>query len=589
MSTSTWQRVARTEDVRGPGPHVASAGDEDLVLVRTASGLRAYEGRCPHRGALLGEGELEGGALVCRNHRWRFDLETGERQGGPGCLAACPTKEEDGHVLVDVSALVARRQVQKPTARRFEDLPGPPRLPFFGNAPALDVEKIHLQLERWAEIYGTPYAIGLGPKPAVVFTDMDDMLPTLRDRPETWRRGSNLAPVFQELGMDGVFSAEGQAWRPLRRLSMEALSHRHLRGFYPTLATVAERLVARWSRAADEGTVLDLAEELKRFTVDVTTSLVFGYDIDTLSKDGDVIQEKLGLILPVVNERLFTTLPLWRFLPTPRDREVTRTMRELRDWLQGLVAPARERLAKDPDRAAKPPNFLEAMLVARDDDGKPFDDDVIFANAMTMLLAGEDTTAYTLAWCVHHLLESPRDTGALRAEIDEVMGGARVPVDLESVNRLAFAGAVANEAMRLRPVAPLLVLEAITDAAIGDIAMPKGTLAMCLLRPAAKDEANFAEPDAFLPARWLPDAGIAPHDAGAHQPFGSGPRICPGRTLALLEMKLVLATIYQSFEIERVGPRTAVRERFAFTMNPVGLEVRVRRRAIVPRVRRAAS
>src|SRR5690606_4806723 len=145
--------------------------------------------------------------------------------------------------------------------------------------------------EEWARRYGAPYRFALGPKQVVVLSEMSDMMPVLRERPETFRRGSNLAPVFRELGVSGVFSAEGAAWRPQRRLSMEALSHRHLRGFYPTLASVAERLRARWVRAAERGDVLDIAEELKRFTVDVTTQLVFGYDIDTIGKDDDVIQE----------------------------------------------------------------------------------------------------------------------------------------------------------------------------------------------------------------------------------------------------------------------------------------------------------
>jgi len=91
--------------------------------------------------------------------------------------------------------------------------------------------------------------------------------------------------------------------------------------------------------------------------------------------------------------------------------------------------------------------------------------------------------------------------------------------------------------------------------------------------------ANFDRPDLFRPARWLEDrATSGPHEPSAHQPFGSGPRICPGRTLALLEMKMMLATIYQSFEVERVGSASDVREELSFTMTPVGLRIRLRPR-----------
>src|SRR2546423_13333987 len=117
-------RVARTDELRGDGPHAVSAGGVDLVLVRGRRGLRAFEGRCPHQGALLGEGELDGDMLECRNHRWRFDADTGARRGGPQCLAACPVVERAGEILVDTSGLV-RAGTRAPGRSTIRDLPSP--------------------------------------------------------------------------------------------------------------------------------------------------------------------------------------------------------------------------------------------------------------------------------------------------------------------------------------------------------------------------------------------------------------------------------------------------------------------------------
>jgi cytochrome P450 len=196
---------------------------------------------------------------------------------------------------------------------------------------------------------------------------------------------------------------------------------------------------------------------------------------------------------------------------------------------------------------------------------------------MTMLLGGEDTTAFTLAWAVHHLCQSPRSVARLRAEADAALGRSSVPGDIETANRLAYAGAVANEAMRLRPVAPLLFLESNVDTVVGDVLLPAGTPVVTLTRAPVRDPHNFADPDAFRPERWL---GLfeGPHEAQVHMPFGSGPRLCPGRTLALLEMKVVLAALYGTFEVERASPAEGVRERYAFTMSPEGLRVRLRPR-----------
>jgi cytochrome P450/nitrite reductase/ring-hydroxylating ferredoxin subunit len=574
-----WQRAARLEDLEGDGPHAVSAGGVDLVALRVSGALKVYDGRCPHQGALLGEGELEGHTLVCRNHRWKFDRATGQRVGGRQCLKACPAREKDGELLVDISALSGSAAAV--AKRSLRDLPGPRGIPLLGNALQIEPKRLHLQLEEWAAQYGTPYYLRLGPRSMMVIADPALAEPILRARPDTYRRVSLLEKVFAEMSLAGVFSAEGDEWRAQRRLAMEALSQRHLRGFYPMLHTVATRLVRRWEKAADAGTVLDLAEELKRFTVDVTTQLVFGHDLDTLGKDEgdeDAIQRHLEVFFPAFQQRLNAVVPYWRWFRLPVDYRIDRAIAAIRAWIGKRVAVARERLAADPARAEAPTNFLEAMLVAHDAEGRPFTDNVVYGNALTMLLAGEDTTAYTLAWAVHHLCDDERATGLLRAEAATVLGELAVPRDLEQAGLLPYATAVANESMRLRPVAPTHFYEPLRDVVVGDVAVPKGSSIVVLTRPPVLEAGRFEDPKAFVPERWIPGMRLGVHDAAAHIPFGSGPRICPGRSLAILEMRVVLTSLYRSFDVERVGKTSDVKEVTAFTMMPVGLRVRLRRR-----------
>jgi cytochrome P450 len=399
----------------------------------------------------------------------------------------------------------------------------------------------------------------------------------LRDRPETYRRASVVEPVFAEMGVAGVFSAEGIAWRPQRRLAVQALSQRQQREFYNSLRMIALRLAQRWQQLADAGELVDVVEEMKRFTVDVTTLFVFGHDVNTIEHGNDFIQKNLELIFPTFSRRLFALAPTWRWLRMPADRRVDRALAELRKWLSVRIGEARAHIAADPARAENPENFIESMLVARDADGQPFSDDVIFGNAMTMLLAGEDTTAFTLAWAIHHLCDTPHAVAQLRSEGDGVLDTDRLPADIDTALSLAYAGAVANEAMRLRPVAPIVFLENNQDVVIGAVAVPAGTWLGLLTRPPVLMDKHFASASEFRPERWLgePQPGKA-HDAGTHMPFGSGPRICPGRSLALLEMKLLLSMLYNAFDIERTS--ADVREAFAFTMTPIGLKVRLRPR-----------
>ena len=430
MKPNPFVRVANSSDLVGHGPFALSAAGVDVALVRASAGWRAFQGRCPHQGALLGEGEIEGDKLVCRNHRWRFSLDSGQRDGGPGCLASCPVVERDGAVFIDVSAL---KDPPRKTAatRSLDELPGPRPLPLVGNLHQIDPTKVHLVLEEWSQRYGPMYKFRLGPRQVVAISAPSLIDELLRSRPEVFRRSANMDAIISEIGIKGVFNAEGDAWRPQRKLAVAALAQRNLRHLYPSIRTVASRLKTRWERFAASGEPLDIVEELKRFTVDVTMLIAFGYDANTVEQDGDVIQSELEIIFPAVNRRLFALLPIWRIVRLPSDRRLDHALKTVRDWLSGLVDNARSALKADPDRAHKPSNFLEAMLVAVDDEGQPFSDDVIMSNLMTMLLAGEDTTAYTLAWAVHQLCDSPEWAAEVRREADEVACSEDVAEDLE--------------------------------------------------------------------------------------------------------------------------------------------------------------
>jgi cytochrome P450 len=457
------------------------------------------------------------------------------------------------------------------------ELPGPRGLPLIGPRAVLDLERLHATLEGWADEYGPVYGVRIGPQRYVVLSDPDLIQLALRDRPGTYRRMANLEPVFRELGIDGVFSAEGIDWRPLRRLTMEALSPAHLRAFYPALRMVAERLRRRWEAEAAAGAVVDLEEDFKRFTVDVTTLLALGHDLHTLEEEGDVLQRKLEHVFPGLTRRLFASVPLWRLVKLPAERRLEAAVREVFALLRELLAAARSRRAASPD--APPSTFLESMILARDDAGQPFTDGQILGNAVQILLAGEDTTALTLSWAVHETCDRPDVAARLSAEADAALGAASAPLDLETAGTLELAAAVAQETMRLRPVAPLVFLEPNHPTTLGDLELEVGQRLCLLMRPPAVSAAHFGDPRAFRPERWLEPGSHGAHDPGAHMPFGSGPRLCPGRSLALLEMRVALATLFHAFEVERIGPRDQVGERFAFTMAPRGLRVRLHRRA----------
>lgn len=173
--------------------------------------------------------------------------------------------------------------------RTVADLPCPQGLPFLGNLFQMAPARLHLTLEQWAKRFGSPFRVQLGTIPVTVWTQAELFQSVMRERPHLYRRFAPMESVMAELGGNGLFSAEGTAWEPQRRLVMRALSFSNIKAFYPTLAAITERLLARLQEAAKEHRTLEMTEELKRYTVDVTSTLAFGEDPHTLEQERGVI------------------------------------------------------------------------------------------------------------------------------------------------------------------------------------------------------------------------------------------------------------------------------------------------------------
>jgi cytochrome P450 len=318
-----------------------------------------------------------------------------------------------------------------------------------------------------------------------------------------------------------------------------------------------------------------------RYTVDTIAGLAFGAEVNTLESDDDVIQKHLDKIFPALARRLSAPLPTWRWFPSQEDRELKRSMLAVNEAVDTFIAQARARLEADPERAKNPPNLLEAMIVAADAPDSGIDDAQVAGNVLTMLLAGEDTTANTIAWMIWLLWRHPQALARAAEEVRRVVDPAS-PTH-EQLNQLDYVEACAHETMRLKPVAPLLVLQPLHETTIGNVRVPPNVAVFCLMRRDSVSDDYVPDAAQFRPERWLAVEGAAQPAGPAKRismPFGAGPRICPGRYLALLEMKMAMAMLLSYFEV--VGVETPdgreARERLSFTMTPVELRLRLEAR-----------
>lgn len=452
---------------------------------------------------------------------------------------------------------------------RIADLPGPRGLPIIGNAHQLGTARMHLVAEDWSRKFGEYFRFRIGTRQFLAVANPETIAAMLRDRPDGFHRSERLSAIAADFGFNGVFSANGDAWRRQRPMVMAGFDPGHIRSYFPALAKVTERFARRWERAAAAGEAIDLQADLMRYTVDATAGLAFGVDVNTLESEGEIIQQHLDKVLPALFQRLMAPVPYWKWLPNPR---LQKHLDALHEAVTGFIAQARARMDADPGLRGRPTNLIEAMIAARDNPGSGLTDSDVAGNVLTMLLAGEDTTANTLAWMVYLLHRHPQAQARARAEVQGVK-------DYEQFSSLPYVDACINETMRLKPVAPIIILQPTKDTVVADIEVPKGTVIMCLMRAAPSDERRFPDAQTFMPERWLGQSAGSPKRVA--MPFGAGPRLCPGRYLALLEMKMVTAMLLNRFEVESVAAKDGgeAREHLAFTMAPVGLRLRLKARS----------
>jgi cytochrome P450 len=331
--------------------------------------------------------------------------------------------------------------------KEITSLPGPKRWPLVGNVFQIKSHRVHLDFEAWAQQYGNTFRVYFGPRAVLVIAGHKDVAAVLRDRPDAFRRPSISARVAKEMGGNvGVFQAEGSEWRNQRRMVMAGFAPGPIKAYLPTLKKVAVRLHKRWEKAAADGQAIDLSSDLKRYTVDIIAGLAFGTEVNTLESGEDVIQQHLDNILPAIARRSLSLIPYWRYFKLPKDRKLDRSVDYLRVAIQELIANARDTLATNPAMREKPQNLLQAMLVAADTPDSGVDDNAVAGNVSTMLLAGEDTTANTIAWALYLLHQNP---STLARAIEEIrgIGVSYEALDLVQVDSMVYIDACIQEAM----------------------------------------------------------------------------------------------------------------------------------------------
>jgi len=258
--------------------------------------------------------------------------------------------------------------------------------------------------------------------------------------------------------------------------------------------------------------------------------------------DVDGEAQQVGRALVAIMElnsdfRKLILMPPW--LPTPRNIKASMATRRLDKIIFRFIE---QRRASGKDSG----DLLSMLLAAQDEDGSRMNDQQLRDEAMTIFLAGHETTANALSWTWLLLAQNPACEEKLHAELATVLGG-RTP-KMEGLPNLRYVSNVISESMRLYPPAWGMARVAIEDVEIGGYPIPEGCGVSLAQWSVHRDARWFDSPLEFRPERWEGDLAKRLHRF-AYFPFGGGPRQCIGNNFALMEATLLLATIAQRFRI----------------------------------------
>ncbi len=348
----------------------------------------------------------------------------------------------------------------------------------------------------------------------------------------------------------GLLTSEGDFWLKQRRLAQPVFNRTRIASYGSVMTDQAARVLADWK----PGEARNIVPEMMRLTLGIAAKTLFDAEV---GGEAQIVVEALQVLMDNFLSRFNSLLPPPIWLPTPGNLRLRRAIRRLDEILYGFIRQRRAHPAASDD-------LLSLLLHARDEaDGTGMTDRQVRDEAMTLFLAGHETTALALSWTWYLLAQHPEVEAKLHAEVDAVLAG-RVPT-ADDQPRLRYTEMVALESMRLYPPAYTIGREALVDCDIGGYLVPRGTTVLMSQWVLHHDPRYFPEPQRFRPERWETETARLPKFA--YFPFGGGPRLCIGNTFAMLELVLVLATIAQRYHF-RLQPGHAVTPLATFTLRP---------------------
>jgi cytochrome P450 len=399
--------------------------------------------------------------------------------------------------------------------------------------------------------YGDIAHYKIGPQHLFLFNHPDLIRDVLVTNQKNFHKSRGLERAKRLLG-NGLLTSEGEFHLRQRRLAQPAFHRQRIATYAATMTDFAGRTRSQWKNAA----TVDMHTEMMRLTLGIVAKTLFDADVDSEAA------EIGGAMTAAFESFNYAMLPFTEYLdrlPIPTVRRFNAARDRLDRTIYRMIA---ERRAGGEDRG----DLLSMLLLAQDTegDGTGMSDTQLRDEALTIFLAGHETTANALTWTWYLLSQHPEVETRLHAELDTALGG-RLPA-FEDLQRLPYTRMVLAESMRLFPPAWAIGRRAVYEFEAGGFTVPAGSVVLMSQYIMHRDPRFFPDPERFDPERWTPQAQTE-RPKFSYFPFGGGARVCIGEQFAWMEGILLIAAIAQQWRM-RLAPGHIVDLQPLITLRP---------------------
>jgi cytochrome P450 len=381
--------------------------------------------------------------------------------------------------------------------------------------------------------YGDVARFAFGPQQFFLVSHPDWIEDVLVTSAKKFHKGVALQRAKRLLG-EGLLTSEGQAHLRQRRTIQPLFHRQQVQRFAAAMITHA----ARWRDSLTSGATINVTHQMGALTLAIVGDTLFSSNVQA---DTDEVRDALSDAVQSFGAAFLPGIEFLEKLPLP----VFTRVRHARERLDRIILKVIAERRVDADE--RPSDLVSMLLAARDPENPAapgMSDQQIRDEAMTIFLAGHETTANAMAWTWYLLGLHPAAEAKLHAELDRALGG-RIPT-VEDLPRLEYTRAIVAESMRLYPPAWTMGRKAIEEHAIGGYSIPAGALVIVSQWVVHRDPRWWPNAEGFEPERWMESANRT-RPRYAYFPFGGGARICIGESFAWTEAMLLLATIAQQW------------------------------------------